>query len=177
MEQKRHWMITIHYGHNDMTVEDSTEEEFSAGVQGAWSRLGQDKRVRFACGQIERCPKSQRLHVQAYIEFNVSLRRSQVYKTIRGDLEPRKGSRDQCRKYVTKVESRKAALEDLGVWREQRSSSTATAGPKARALMYITRDGLNPMEIARLDPECYFTFHRAIIELWKALNMSEAVLD
>lgn len=44
---------------------------------------------------------------------------------------------------------------------------------KQRALNYIVKDGLRPAEIARIDPEVYFTHHRAITELWQALRFGE----
>jgi len=40
----------------------------------------------------------------------------------------------------------------------------------ARALHYITKEGLTPSEIAVIDPECYFTFHHSIRALWDALG-------
>jgi len=82
--------------------------------------------------------------------------------------------RDYCRKVSDDKSQKVAALPDLGEWRPERgdgsTSSTGEPGPKARALQYVVKDGLSPAEIARLDPECYFTFHHAIKALYLALD-------
>lgn len=165
-EQRRHWCGTVHLGH----LESENEEDFFEDLEQAWAKLEKDSRVVFGCGQFER-GESGTLHGQIYLEFSKSLRQTQVSKVINGNWEPRHGTRTQCRDYHTKSESRVEALPDFGEFRAERAAGGVQAvGPKARALHYITREGLTPSEIAALDPECYFTFHHSIRALWDALG-------
>lgn len=165
-EQKRHWCGTVHLGH----LESENEEDFFEELEALWANLEKDSRVVFGCGQFERA-ESGTLHGQIYLEFSKSLRVTQVRKVIEGNWEPRRGTRTQCRDYHTKAESRVESLPDYGEWRvERKGGGVQAAGPKARAMDYIVRQGLSPAEIAVLDPECYFTFHHSIRALWDALG-------
>ena len=71
--------------------------------------------IKYIVWQVEKCPKSERLHLQGYVEFNKAFSFKRV-KEILGDdtihLESRKGSRVQARKYCMKEESRIAAPFD-----------------------------------------------------------------
>jgi hypothetical protein len=151
-------------------LESEEEEDFFEDLEALWAKLEKDSRVVFGCGQFER-GETGRLHGQIYLEFEKSLRVTQVRKVIEGNWESRRGTRTQCRDYCTKSETRVEALPDYGKFRKERSAGGVQAvGPKARAMDYIVRQGLSPAEIAVLDPECYFTFHHSIRALWDALG-------
>lgn len=168
--QKRHWVATVHFAH--LGLDDTHgEEEFTSALREVWNGLDRDTRLRYACGQLERGDGG-RLHAQVYCEFTQSLRRTQVEKVLPGHLEPRTGTRQQARDYCRKADTRVAALADLGEWRAERGDDGfgKGIGPKARALQMVVQEGMTPREIAAQDPEAYFTFHRAINELYRALN-------
>jgi len=161
---------TMHIG-----GEEATEGDAEAALKELWEKVKADPRVVYACGQLER-GKLGGLHGQCYVEFNTSLRNSQVRKILPSWATHMRTTRTKCRTYCRKASDAKservAALHDIGEWRPERGDSLPTGepGPKARALDYVVKDGLEPADIARLDPECYFTFHHAIIALHKALN-------
>jgi len=140
-----------------------------------WQQVEDDPRVVYACGQLERGTLTGNLHGQMYVEFNTSLRNTQVRKVLPSIATHMLTTRTKCRNYCRKASDDKsdrvAALPELGEWRPERGEVTSNEpGPKARALEYVVKDGLEPAEIARLDPECYFTFHHAIKALHRALN-------
>jgi len=59
--------------------------------------------------QLEVCPKTQKLHVQGYVEFINGMSYKAIKKLFNDDtmhLESRAGSADQAANYCTKVESR-----------------------------------------------------------------------
>jgi hypothetical protein len=165
-EQKRHWVGTVQLKH----LESEEEEDFFEDLESAWADLGSDTRIKYACGQFERGELGT-LHGQVYIEFEKSVRVTQVVKALPGHWESRRGSRTAAKDYCTKSESRVEALPDIGEWRAERSGGgVMELGPKARALDYIVRQGLTPAEVAVEDPACYFTFHTAIKALYEAMN-------
>lgn len=168
--QKRHWLHTVQAGHLGLNG-DENDAAFEAAMEVAYQQLERDERLRYACAQAERGEEGH-LHFQVYTEWKTSLRRAQVVKALPSHAEHRQGTRRQARKYCMKADTRVYTLPDLGTWRPERGDDDfgQVEGPKARALRYLTSEGLTPLEIAALDPECYFTFHRAIHETWKALQ-------
>jgi len=65
--------------------------------------------IKYAVYQHEKCPETERLHVQGYLEFSKSLRYAAIKKLL-GDpavhLEARRGTREQAIEYCKKEESR-----------------------------------------------------------------------
>lgn len=65
--------------------------------------------IKYIIYQLERCPNTQRDHIQGYCEFSSPIRLVRI-KELLGDpavhVEQRKGSRDQARDYCRKEESR-----------------------------------------------------------------------
>ncbi len=171
-KQKRHWIHTIHPAHLGI---DGNEAGFEAEFERLWESLEQDSRLRYACAQAERGEEGA-LHFQVYTEWKTSLRLAQVCKALPSHAESREGTRTQARNYCRKADSRVFALHDLGEWRSERGDDDygQVEGPKARALRYLTGEGLTPLEVAARDPECYFTFSNPIHTLWNALRAMEA---
>jgi len=64
--------------------------------------------VRYVVNQLEKCPKTGRLHVQGYIELNVGVSLGRVKCIIGGDphCEPRKGTQLQAINYCSKESTR-----------------------------------------------------------------------
>jgi len=166
--QKRHWCATVWPKHIGMEATDDEAEiireferhwEYITGV-GAMPLPG----LKYAIGQIERSPSTGTLHIQAYTEWASSKRRSEVYKIFPASLEPRKGSRDDARDYCRKRKWKgkdKGQVQRLPEFGEWRVAKQTGPSPKQRALDYLTK-GFVPSDILVMDPEVYFTHHRAI---------------
>ena len=166
-KQRRHWGMTIHYKHLGLDAEDNSEEEFVTAMVDWWAELIEAPALRYVVGQIERT-ESGRLHGQVYTEWHDKIRGRTLAKRHPCSVKPRWAERDVCRDYHRKPETRVQSLGEAGEWREE--TIVGEMSPKQRALQYIIRDGLTPIEIAVLDPETYFTHHRAINELYRALK-------
>lgn len=74
---------------------------------------------RYCVYQAEKCPQTERVHLQGYIEFNKAVH-FQTVKGLFGDegihLEPRRGTREEARRYCMKPESRYADPIEFGTW-------------------------------------------------------------
>ncbi len=90
-QQSRSWCIT------------------SFNTEGFKDRIEAQPKIKYAVWQLERCPDTGRLHVQAYVEWKAGIRLAAAKRQI-GDaqahLEVRRGTREQARDYCTKEESR-----------------------------------------------------------------------
>lgn len=176
--QLRHWMITIWPGHLDM--KDCSDEEILDAYARLWEAFVEmdPPNLRWLNGQIERSPETGQLHIQAYSEWKVSLRRSEI--PLPGHKEARKGSREDARDYCRKKKWRGkdkgqvAVLPDIGAWRKE--TSTGGASPKQRALELL-RKGLNPAEILKADPEAYFTHSRSIDHFYNIMQVHHISLS
>lgn len=166
--QRRSWMCSVQLAHMGLD-ETATESEATTALGELWKATESDPRVRYACGQLERGEETGRLHGQMYLEFNVSVRNTQVRKVMPSWATHMKTTRTKCRDYCRKAESRIAAMPELGEWRSEELKEQQ-AGPKARALQMLIQEGMTPAEIAVEDPEAFFTFHAAINATWKALE-------
>ena len=78
--------------------------------------------VDYCVWQVERCPETDRLHIQGYLELKKPARFTGI-KKILGDqsvhIEPRRGTRSEARDYCRKNESRVEGPYEFGTWREQ----------------------------------------------------------
>jgi hypothetical protein len=161
--QKRHWMATVWAGHIGL---DELDDDLLIieELQKYWEELRDAPGLRYAIGQIERSPQTGRLHIQAYTEWQRSLRVSEVNNRFSAHLEPRLGSRDDARDYCRKAtwrgkeKGQVLRLVEIGKWR---SAKSAKESPKQRALYYL-KQGLTPEQILVKDPDVYFTHYRAI---------------
>lgn len=105
----RHWCFTIaHPGEG-------------ADFVAVWPKQFNDT-VRYVVMQCEICPKTQRDHIQGYIEMHAPTT-MKVIKTFTGErshVEPRKGTRHQARSYCMKIESRAPDTDpwEYGIWNE-----------------------------------------------------------
>lgn len=73
--------------------------------------------LRFAIWQLESAPSTGRLHLQGYLEFEVSMRLSSVKRFLSAEschLEGRRGTRDQAIAYCRKEESHVAGPWEVG---------------------------------------------------------------
>jgi len=161
-QQKRHWCGTIWPVHIDLD-DDCSEEEIIAGYQREWDILENTPNLRYLGGQIERADTG-RLHIQFYAEFSKSYRLNEVLRSISAHVEPRKGSRDEARKYCRSKMYKgidKGRILLLPEWGEWRVEAAAKVSPKQRALSML-KQGFSPEQILQHDPDVYFTHYRAI---------------
>lgn len=176
--QKRHWCATVWPKHIGMEATDD-EAEITANFERFWESVKELPGLRYAIAQIERSPHTGTLHIQAYTEWTKSKRRSEVYKIFPASLEPRLGSRDDARDYCRKKnwkgkpKGRVARLPEIGEWRPEKPQRVS---PKQRALDYLTK-GFVPADILRMDPEVYFTHHRAIEATYRLMEISGVSLS
>lgn len=170
--QRRHWMATVQLKHMGLD-DEATEDEALARLLEMWEQVENDPRVSYASGQLEQ-GEGGRLHGQCYVEFNTSLRNTQVRKVLPSRATHMRTTRTNCRTYCRKASDDKsyrvAQLPVLGVWEPERSHGLDQMGPKQRCLQMLVHEGLSPAEIASADPDAYFTFHRSIHALWMAMR-------
>jgi SHS2 domain-containing protein len=164
--QKRHFMHTVYAGH--LGLESDSEEDFIAAAEALFDSVKDDTGLRYLAGQVERCPDTDRLHIQAYSEWNTSLRLKQVAKRLPSHVELRKGTRTEARTYSTKKETRVHSLPELGVWRTESQEEKKSVRMKDVALKLIVGEEMTPDEIALHAPEVYFTHFRKIEALYNA---------
>lgn len=176
-QQKRHWVGTMWPKHIDLD-DDCSEEEIIAGYQREWDILENTPNLRYLGGQIERADTG-RLHIQFYAEFSKSYRRNEVLRSISANVEARKGTRDEARKYCRskmykgKDKGRILLLPEWGEWRVEAS---AKVSPKQRALNML-KQGFSPEQILQHDPDVYFTHYRAIEATYGLLIKSGIILN
>jgi hypothetical protein len=158
--------------------EDCSEEEIIDAFKREWDILENTPNLRYLGGQIERADTG-RLHIQFYAEFSKSYRRNEVLRSISANVEPRKGSRDEARKYCRstiykgKNKGRIVLLPEFGEWRVEKVTSVS---PKQRALAML-KQGFSPDQILQHDPDVYFTHYRAIEATYGLLLKSGIVLS
>lgn len=88
----QNWMFTI-FG--------SEEEGPDVDIPRGWER------ILFCAWQLERCPKTNKLHLQGYLRTQNKVRMTALKKLHEtAHWERRKGSHEQAKAYVTKSESR-----------------------------------------------------------------------
>lgn len=88
--------------------------------------IGNHTDVRYCIFQLERCPSTQRLHLQGYMELNKSCRMAHVKEILQDTtvhLEVRRGSRDEARDYCRKEESRIEGPFESGTWNKSGSGN------------------------------------------------------
>ena len=176
-QQKRHWVGTMwpkHIGLDD----DCSEEEIIEGFTSEWQLLEKLPNLRYLGGQVERADTGN-LHIQFYVEFSKSYRRTEVLRSLSANLEPRKGTRDEARKYCRttvykgKDKGRVMLLSEFGEWRVEKP---ATISPKQRALLML-KQGFSPSDILQRDPDVYFTHYRAIEACYNLMASAGIILS
>ncbi len=175
--QKRHWCGTMWPKHIGID-EDCSEEEIIDAFEREWKILEILPNLRYLGGQIERADTG-RLHIQFYAEFSKSYRKTEVLRGLSAHIKPRKGTRDEARKYCRskiykgKDKGRILLLPEHGEWRVEAS---AQVSPKQRALQML-KQGFSPEQILQHDPDVYFTHYRAIEATYGLMLKSGIILN
>ena len=112
--------------------------------------------VAYAIFQQEKCPSTERLHWQMYIEFfnpqDITFVKTRVFQDtgvhVEIRLRAREDARNYCRKERTRAEGRQEDVGpfELGVWRDQGN------GQKMAQIREALADGLTPVDLAVEEP-------------------------
>lgn len=163
MSQKRHWMITL-FPKMDIWAK---EDVLALALKSMLENL---PNVRYSIFQIEISPTTNKIHVQLYVEFKKSYRFSKVKKLMdfegfsKPHLEIRKHSRESCRAYCSKSESRLEGLEpiEIGIWRE---TSRNKKDNSFRTCAELIELGWDEIDIAGKRPELFLRYGNRIKDL------------
>ena len=112
--------------------------------------------IAYAIFQQEKCPSTERLHWQMYIEFynpqDITFVKTRVFQDsgvhVEIRLRAREDARNYCRKERTRVQGRQEDVGpfELGVWREHGT------GQKMAQIREALADGLTPVDLANEEP-------------------------
>lgn len=121
---RRNWVFTLFNEDMVCGVVNGHPEWF-------WSCFGIN--LKYGIAQIEKCPNTERLHIQGYVEFTNATRMSTLITALPGiHLEERRGSRDQARTYCMKEETRAGPMVEFGDY--------GTSSPGSRTDLSELRD-------------------------------------
>ena len=170
-QQRRFFLITLWPGHVGLDRESCTDDEFKSAVRTWWDEMAIPE-VAYRVGQLEVSDAGE-LHGQIAVKTSKSVRAVTMMRRHGGHWEPADNAAAVTR-YVQKTEGR---IEFLGEDGSRPESSARTEGhgsAKRRAIRMLIEEGLSPEDIAKQDPEAYFTHHRAIDRLWERLNPTDS---
>ena len=162
--QKTCFIITVNLGHVSKELHSEDEEAQINALQEHWALICALPNLRIARGQIERNKKGN-LHINAGLKFK-SVTRGRTLEN-RGKCWADVADNEQAvMQYGKKTDTRVESLPDFG-----EAKKRAKKGPsKTDIAVKLLLDGYSPAEICTLAPHVYFTHHRNINEMWKALQ-------
>lgn len=121
--------------------------------------------------QVEKCPKTQKEHIQGYVEWSRSMKMGQVKKAFNQKelhLEPRQGSRAQARTYCMKEDSRVRGPFEHGVFKEDEAGKRNDLELFAEGV----RSGKKDYELAEEFPAHYMRYAKYTQTLRDAVKPS-----
>lgn len=121
--------------------------------------------IRYMVYQLEKCPTTDRLHLQGYVEFYKDKRMTQVKRILENNalhLEARRGTRKQARDYCCDEDKRLPNTEAvfLGKFRTRQGHRT-----DVDQIADCVIDGWSASQIAAEFPSIYMRMHRGIAAL------------
>lgn len=129
--------------------------------------------VDYCIWQVERCPETDRLHIQGYLELKKPARFTGI-KKILGDnsahIEPRRGTRTEARDYCRKIDTRVEGPYEFGTWREQTQGKRSDLD----SVYDMVRSGKTQKDILEDQPSTFIKFNRGIREAIWIHNCSNA---
>lgn len=149
MSRKRTWCFTYF-----LSQEENDKRDWSDFVSS------DDTRVRGAIWQLERCPRTERLHLQGYVEYHDSMRlsKAQPCVTRHCHLEGRKGTRDQAIAYCEKQDSYIAGPWRCGDFNSIRPGKRVDLDQVAEFI----QSGARSRDVAEEYPSHYIRYRRGI---------------
>lgn len=167
--KKRCFIITLWPGHVGLDREECSDAEFSAKARQWWDDMSKIPEIQYRVGQLEVSAAGE-LHGQIAVKTSRSVRAMTMMRRHGGHWEPARNP-TAVYQYAQKTEGRVEFLGEEGTKPDGASSRTSGYGSlKAEAIRLIVQEGFSPEEVAKENPEAYFTHHRAIDRLWERLN-------
>lgn len=150
-KETANYVFTCHEGYN--TIEESARSLVELG------------RLRYLCGQLERCPTTGKEHFQGYLQLRRSATLGSVRKMFaeRGSkfhLEPRLGTHEQAVAYCTKEETRAGIPIYIGI--PCKGQGTRTDLEEATDLLL---QGTKVRDVALEHPTAFVKYHRGFERL------------
>lgn len=136
-----------------------------------WKTLDlSEHNIKYFVYQLEKCPKTQKEHIQGYIEFKNQMRTYKSIKTILEEpkchIESRKGTQDEARNYCMKSESQIKQPIELGTF------TTQGRRTDIRQMYDLLKKGSTPNDIMEQYPTLYVKYYKAIDRVYNNLNQS-----
>jgi len=153
-KQLRNWCFTLY--------KSSGGEDLDSTSDYAQLLVGVDN-VRCAVWQLERCPETERLHIQGYVEFTGAKRMGAV-KRILGEsahLEGRRGTKTEAIEYCRKEESRVLGPWTVGDLDECRPGARTDLDELSSAIL----SGNGRRRIMEEYPSLYIRYSRGVENL------------
>lgn len=146
------------------------EEKYAAWVRRVELCTGDGGPLRFACGQLERCPNTGRLHGQVFVQWRQQQRGTRLgtaTRLISRDFhwELRRGSVAEARAYCTKEETRVSGPFEFG----DPSGGQGTRTDLSTATGLIS-GGASLKRVAEECPTVYAKFHKGLAALRSVLQ-------
>lgn len=126
--------------------------------------------IRYIVYQNEVAPDTGTEHIQFYVEFRKSVRRTAAFRLlgIRCHLESRKGTREQARQYCMKQDTRKEGTEpvELGEW--VAGDGSGRRGGSMAAVLDLVRQGHHPRSEAVVEagPAAVLRYQRSLMSFY-----------
>lgn len=126
--------------------------------------------TRYLVAQFEKCPDTQRIHLQGYAEFSKPIRFSGLRcGCLDGShFERRRGTRDEARNYCTKEQTRIYGPVEYGEW----SGGGQGNRTDLEAIKHAIDEGATELEVAELDFGTYIRYARNL-NRYRTLRMPE----
>lgn len=156
-QRVRNWCFTLFV---------DEEKDYGSYISGG------DK-LRCAVWQLERCPETERLHLQGYVEFTAPMRMAAVKTFLASSsvhLEPRKGPRDAAIAYCRKEDSRAGGPWEHGDLGDLRPGKRTDLDQLAERL----RDGGSIRELIEDSPGQFVRYHRGLENLHNRMQQERA---
>lgn len=103
--------------------------------------IEEDRRIRYCVYQYELCPRTQRKHIQGYLELTTPLSMAAVKTLIHDNtahVEKRRGSRSEARAYCMKEETRHPNFDgpiEIGEWHGEEGERQRTDLAEAKRII------------------------------------------
>lgn len=168
-------MCTVFFPQDDAISESEQAFYWAAVLDDVFS----DPLYKYACINIEVCPRSARVHWQAYIELHRPARFTQLQRThpvfATAHYQPRMGTQAEAIAYCSKVESRHPDAAGPYVYGEK------AVGQGHRSdlddLTALVAQGASMRQIAEAMPGMVIRYHHGIAALQNALEEEDGPED
>lgn len=130
-----------------------------------WKLLNNEK-INYLVYQVEICPKTNKKHIQGYIEYNSATTMQNIKKIMKNNklhVEYKRGTRNEAREYCMKTESKDNDYEtvEIGYYEIKEQG-------KRNDLLDIydmIKSGVKLDEVAEAYPAHYIRYHKGIKEV------------